>query len=181
MKEDYDNLSEQFRKHSKLQEDQIAECQKDIKNMTTKNKKLQEFYDKHSTILAEKEAELTSQIIKIKNEKEESERVLQKELDTKKTELETHAGEFKVRMMKIRLMELELENKLIDEKEKSEERETELALAKKDNQKYKIEVSAQKKTIEYLRNKMAELEQQIKELEGGGEEAAAGADSNSPD
>jgi len=84
-------------------------------------------------------------------------------------------------MMKIRLMELELENKLIDEKEKSEERETELALAKKDNQKYKIEVSAQKKTIEYLRNKMAELEQQIKELEGGGEEAAAGADSNSPD
>ena len=40
MKEDYDMLSEQFRKHSKMQEDQMGEAQKDIKNMTAKNKKL---------------------------------------------------------------------------------------------------------------------------------------------
>lgn len=173
MKEDYDNLSEQFRKHSKLQEDQIAECQKDIKNMTNKNKKLQEFYDKHSTILAEREAELTAQILKIKAEKEEAERVLQKELDAAKTELETNAGDFKVRMMKIRLMELELENKLIDVKETAEEREQELAAAKKDNQKFKIEVSKLNNTITYLRNKITELESTIKDLEGDDGQGAA--------
>jgi len=65
-------------------------------------------------------------------------------------------------------MELELENKLIDEKEKSEEREQELAQAKKDNQKFKIEVSRLNNTITYLRNKIAELEQEIKDLQNAG-------------
>lgn len=37
-----------------------------------------------------------------------------KELDVKTTALETLEGEFQVKMMKIRLMELELENKLTD-------------------------------------------------------------------
>lgn len=110
MKEDYDMLSEQFRKHSKMQEDQMGEAQKDIKNMTAKNKKLQEFYDKHSTILAEREAELTAEIIQIKKDKEESEIALNKELDKKTTELETYQGELKVRTMKIRLKEIELDN-----------------------------------------------------------------------
>jgi len=58
MKEDYDMLNEQFRKHSRLQEDQLVETAKDLKNMASKNKKLQEFFDKHDTILNEREAEL---------------------------------------------------------------------------------------------------------------------------
>lgn len=94
MKEDYDMLNEQFRKHSRLQEDQLAETAKDLKNMAGKNKKLQEFFDKHDTILNEREAELQAQIIKIRNEKDDLERNLQKDLDEKKTQLETLQGEF---------------------------------------------------------------------------------------
>mmetsp|Transcript_26387 Transcript_26387/g.35256 ORF Transcript_26387/g.35256 Transcript_26387/m.35256 type:complete len:156 (+) Transcript_26387:1134-1601(+) len=153
-----------------MQEDQMAEAQKDIKNMATKNKKLQEFYDKHSTILAERESELTAQILKIKNEKEESERTLQKELDSKKTELETYAGELKVRMMKIRLKEIELENQIIDEKEKSELRDEELIQVKKENQKQKQEISKLNNTCTYLRNKKDELDQQLKDLMNAGDE-----------
>jgi len=148
----------------------MAEAQKDIKNMATKNKKLQEFYDKHSTILAERESELTAQILKIKNEKEESERTLQKELDSKKTELETYAGELKVRMMKIRLKEIELENQIIDEKEKSELRDEELIQVKKENQKQKQEISKLNNTCTYLRNKKDELDQQLKDLMNAGDE-----------
>eukprot|EP00354_Favella_ehrenbergii_P008095 CAMPEP_0170462944 /NCGR_PEP_ID=MMETSP0123-20130129/8242_1 /TAXON_ID=182087 /ORGANISM="Favella ehrenbergii, Strain Fehren 1" /LENGTH=140 /DNA_ID=CAMNT_0010728255 /DNA_START=1179 /DNA_END=1601 /DNA_ORIENTATION=+ len=138
--------------------------------MATKNKKLQEFYDKHSTILAERESELTAQILKIKNEKEESERTLQKELDSKKTELETYAGELKVRMMKIRLKEIELENQIIDEKEKSELRDEELIQVKKENQKQKQEISKLNNTCTYLRNKKDELDQQLKDLMNAGDE-----------
>ena len=110
-------LNEQFRKHSKLQEDQINENAKELRNMAVKTKKLQEFFDKHDTILNEREAELQGQIIKIRNEKDEEERKLQKELDEKKTQLETLEGEFQVKMMKIRLGEIELENKIKDTEE----------------------------------------------------------------
>ena len=44
--------------------------------MAAKNKKLQEFFDKHDTILNEREAELQAQIIKIRNDKDEEERKL---------------------------------------------------------------------------------------------------------
>ena len=55
--------------------------------------------------------------IKLNDEKETIERNLKKELDESQTELETLKGEFKVKMMKISLAELELENKLKDAEE----------------------------------------------------------------
>ena len=55
--------------------------------------------------------------MKLNNEKEAIERKLTKELDDTQTELETLKGEFKVKMMKIQLQELELENKLKDHEE----------------------------------------------------------------
>ena len=42
-------------------------------------------------------------------------------------------------MMKIRLMELELENKMVDTSEKQEEKEQELTQLRRDLQKYKTE------------------------------------------
>ena len=48
---------------------------------------------------------------------EEIERRLRKELNEAQTELETLKGEFKVRLMKIQLQELELENKIKDVEE----------------------------------------------------------------
>ena len=44
-------------------------------------------------------------------------------------------------MMKIRLMELELENKMVDTSEKQEEKEQELTQLRRDLQKYKTEAT----------------------------------------
>ena len=86
----------------------------ELRDKKAENKKLQDFYDKHDAILQEEKTGSLSQIIKLNNEKDELERFFKKELDVKTTALETLEGEFQVKMMKIRLMELELENKLID-------------------------------------------------------------------
>ena len=61
------------------------------------------------------------------NEREDIERKLKKELDECQTELETLKGEFKVKMMKIQLAELELDNKLKDFQEGQEQNEAEAA------------------------------------------------------
>lgn len=62
---------------------------------------------------------------KLNDEKDAIERKLTKELDESQTALETLNGEFKVKMMKITLAELELENKLKDHEEQHQEKEYE--------------------------------------------------------
>ena len=59
------------------------------------------------------------------------ERTLKKQLDTTKRELEELQGEFQVKMMKIKLMELEVENKLIDIQESQDGKEKQLKQALK--------------------------------------------------
>ena len=89
--------------------------------------------------------------IKLNAEKDTIERKLKKELDESQTELETLKGEFKVKMMKIKLTELELENKLKDfeegqegEKEIAQENVKKLNLAN-------AEVAKFKKTVDLLK------------------------------
>ena len=65
-------------------------------------------------------------LIKLNEEREEMERNLKKQLDTTKRELEELQGEFQVKMMKIKLMELEVENKLIDIQESQDGKEKQL-------------------------------------------------------
>ena len=60
---------------------------------------------------------------KLNDEKDQIERNLTKQLDESQTELETLKGEFKVKMMKIQLQELELENKLKDFEENNQAKE----------------------------------------------------------
>lgn len=117
IKEEHDMLLESFTRHKKINEQQIQELDKDIKNMVTKNKKLQEFFDKHDKILQEQQTSSQTEIISLRKEKDDMETTFKKELDVKTTALETLEGEFQVKMMKIRLMELELENKLTDNAE----------------------------------------------------------------
>ena len=126
LKEEYEILEERFKKHSKMIEDQNTDLEKDLKNMAAKCKKLQDFYDKHDSILQEERSSTQKQIIGLMKEKDDLERHYKKELDVKTTALETLEGEFQVKMMKIRLMELELENKLTENAEAQEEKDTEL-------------------------------------------------------
>ena len=151
LKEEYEILEERFKKHSKMIEDQNSDLENDLKNMATKCKKLQDFYDKHDAILQEERSSSQKQIIQLSKDKDDLERHYKKELDVKTTALETLEGEFQVKMMKIRLMELELENKLTDNAEAQEERESELILLKRDLQKLKTETTKQANTITYLR------------------------------
>ena len=53
LKEEYEILEERFKKHSKMIEDQNTDLEKDLKKMADKCKKLQDFYDKHDSILQE--------------------------------------------------------------------------------------------------------------------------------
>ena len=102
-------------------------------------KTLQEFFDKHDKILQEQQSSSTAEIIQLRKEKDDMEAQYKKELDVKTTALETLEGEFQVKMMKIRLMELELENKLTDNAEAQEQKEIEMSELVRDNKKLKIE------------------------------------------
>ena len=95
----------------------VAELKEDQKDTIVKLKKLQDFHDKYDEILQAEKTESQSMQKKLNDEKDAIERKLTKELDESQTALETLNGEFKVKMMKITLAELELENKLKDHEE----------------------------------------------------------------
>ena len=106
--------------------------------------------------------------IKLNDEKETIERNLKKELDESQTELETLKGEFKVKMMKISLAELELENKLKDAEEGQEANE---AAALENVKKLNIarsELSKLKTTVNQLKNEKKELQEKVKALAAEG-------------
>ena len=110
--------------------------------------------------------------IKLNDEKDTIERKLKKELDESQTELETLKGEFKVKMMKIQLQELELENKLKDAEEGQEANE---AAAQENVKKLNIarsEISKLKATLNTLKNEKKDLQAKIKDLAAGGNAAA---------
>ncbi len=114
LRDDYEILEERFKKHSKMNDDFVQELKVDIKKTNDLNKELQDFKDKFDVVLQEERSEKMKMLIKLNEEREEMERNLKKQLDTTKRELEELQGEFQVKMMKIKLMELEVENKLID-------------------------------------------------------------------
>ena len=110
--------------------------------------------------------------IKLNDDKETIERYLKKELDESQTELETLKGEFKVKMMKISLAELELENKLKDAEEGQEANE---AAALENVKKLNIarsELSKLKTTVNQLKNEKKELQEKVKALAAEGNAGA---------
>ena len=68
-------------------------------------------------------------------------------------------------MMKIRLMELELENKLTDNAEAQEQKEIEMSELVRDNKKLKIENTKHQGNIRGLQKQKEELQAQVKQLE----------------
>ena len=110
--------------------------------------------------------------IKLNDEKDTIERKLKKELDESQTELETLNGEFKVKMMKIQLLQLELENKLKDAEEGQEANEAAAAENVKKLNLARAEVSKLKTTVNTLKNEKKDLQSKIKELAAGGNAAA---------
>lgn len=75
-------------------------------------KDLQDFFERHDEIMS-KERKASMEMIKDANKaKDAIEAKLRKQLDKVKLELETINAEFTIKMQKIRLTELELENKL---------------------------------------------------------------------
>jgi len=78
-----------------------------------KMKDLQDFYDRHEEIMAKERKTYLEMIKDTNNSKEELEARLCKQLDQTTIELETIKSEFNVKMQKIKLQEIELENKLL--------------------------------------------------------------------
>lgn len=72
-------------------------------------------------------------------------------LDQKTTALETLEGEFKVKMMKITLAEIELQNKLSDHKEGQEEKEQEFTKMLRELKKLRGEAEKQAKNVTALK------------------------------
>ena len=123
LKEDYEILEERFKKNQTLNENLVNDLKDDQKGTIVKLKKLQEFFDKYDTILQEERNAAQSMQKQLNDDKDKIERTLTKELDESQTELATLKGEFKVKMMRITLQELELENKLKDFEEHNEEKD----------------------------------------------------------
>lgn len=155
-----------------ISEKQLATLEKDSKAQAQKMKTLQEFFDKHDKILQEQQSSSTAEIIQLRKEKDDMEAQYKKELDVKTTALETLEGEFQVKMMKIRLMELEWENKLTDNAESQEQKEMEMSELARDNKKLKIENTKQKGNIRGLQKQKEELQSMIKQMENAGGESA---------
>ena len=166
LKEEYEILEERFKKHARMSEDQTNDLDKDLKNMADKCKKLQDFYDKHDAILQDERTASQTQIITLSKEKDEVESFYKKELDKTNTKLETLEGEFQVKMMKIRLQELELENKLTDHAEAQEQKEHQFTQMEREVKKLRIEAEKQAKNVTALKRQKEELAYKIKQLEG---------------
>ncbi len=85
---------------------------KELLDNQEKNKELLDFYNRYDTIIQQERKANIESIKEINDRKEEVERKLKKQLDNTTSELETLKSEFNVKMQKIKLMELELDNKL---------------------------------------------------------------------
>ena len=162
--------AESFTRRNRVNEDENKRLEVDIKSKVANNKKLQEFFDKYDKILQEQQTSSQTEIISLRKEKDDMEASYKKELDIKTTALETLEGEFQVKMMKIRLMELELENKLTDTAEAQEQKDADLSDLRKDNKKYSAQVTQMTGNIAGLTKNVETLRAEIKMLNGGGEE-----------
>ncbi len=103
---------EKSNKHNQMQEQIIKGIKKELLDNQEKNKELQDFYNRYDTIIQQERKSNIESIKEINDRKEEVERNLRKQLDNTTSELETLKSEFNVKMQKIKLMELELDNKL---------------------------------------------------------------------
>lgn len=103
---------EKSNKHNQMQEQIINGIKKELLDNQEKNKELQDFYNRYDTIIQQERKSNIESIKEINDRKEEVERNLRKQLDNTTSELETLKSEFNVKMQKIKLMELELDNKL---------------------------------------------------------------------
>ena len=103
-------------------------------------------------------------IIALNSEKEELERTFRKKEDELTTELETLKGEFKVRMMKVQLQELSLDNALKEVEEKEEENATKFADKLAELKKLSTQAIKDKKLIETLVWRKNELQKEVEQL-----------------
>ena len=95
-----------------MQEQIIAGFKKELLDNQEKSKELQDFFNRYDTIIQQERKANFESIKEINERKEEIERNLKKQLDNTTSELETLKSEFNVKMQRIKLMELELDNKL---------------------------------------------------------------------
>lgn len=95
-----------------MQEQIIKGMKQELLENQEKNKELLDFYNRYDTIIQQERKANIESIKEINDRKEEIERNLRKQLDNTTSELETLKSEFNVKMQKIKLMELELDNKL---------------------------------------------------------------------
>ena len=112
IKEDYDQQMEKSLKQHQMQEQIIAGFKKELLDNQEKSKELQDFFNRYDTIIQQERKANFESIKEINERKEEIERNLKKQLDNTTSELETLKSEFNVKMQRIKLMELELDNKL---------------------------------------------------------------------
>lgn len=166
LRDDYEILEERFKKHSKMNDDFVTELKVDIKKTHDVNKELQEFKDKFDVVLQDERSDKQKMLIKLNEEREEMERNLKKQLDTTKRELEELQGEFQVKMMKIKLMELEVENKLIDIQESQDGKEKQLKLAQKQCKELKTAADKSEQRADQFKEKCGKLEKERDDIKG---------------
>lgn len=119
-----------------------------------KMKDLQDFYDRHEEIMAKERKTYLEMIKDTNNSKEELEARLCKQLDQTTIELETIKSEFNVKMQKIKLQEIELENKLLVQ-------ETNAAVLNDKLEDLERKVAKSDKVIKKRDNKIEELKQDV--------------------
>ena len=112
MKSDYDIMTDKFDKQSKAQNNLNQDLKDEITELNNKVSKLQIFYDDSEEIMNTQKAKTKKLIDETTAESTKQIEDMQKERDDCKKELESFKAEFNMKMTQIKIMEMELEEKL---------------------------------------------------------------------
>lgn len=89
-----------------------ADIRQELLEVKSSQKELQDFYDRYDAIIQEERTANMMQIKGINDTRDKQESELRKQVEELDIELKTLKSEFTLRMQKIRLAELEVDNKL---------------------------------------------------------------------
>ena len=112
LKSDYDIMTDKFDKQSKAQNNLNQDLKDEITELNNKVSKLQIFYDDSEEIMNTQKAKTKKLIDETTAESTKQIEDMQKERDDCKKELESFKAEFNMKMTQIKIMEMELEEKL---------------------------------------------------------------------
>ena len=121
LKEDIDLINEKLKKEKDAYETMLDNSNKQILAQSEKFKELQDFFDRHEEIMVLERNQNMELVRDANKSKEETKAKLSKQLDKTVLELETIKSEFNIKMQRIRLQELELENKVIAQQQSSQQ------------------------------------------------------------